>query len=171
MSETTLFSHKAAHIFQIEASVVLWLCHSPCKPGVAGSIPGFSSPSDYKPRSRLQMTLAVGGTLNPNQSIIYSRTSHCLINSLLSHLEYNWGVEQGSWPRWRTGPTQTGLHSNRRQLEAWNFIFKKKRNCTIRVAKTKALISFEADLPLCFRICRLLVFSRGGSYIPGLVIA
>ena len=30
----------------IEASVVQWLCHSPCKPGVAGSISGFSSPSD-----------------------------------------------------------------------------------------------------------------------------
>ena len=30
----------------LEASVVQWLCHSPCKPGVAGSIPGFSSPSD-----------------------------------------------------------------------------------------------------------------------------
>ena len=29
-----------------EASVVQWLCHSPCNPGVAGSIPGFSSPSD-----------------------------------------------------------------------------------------------------------------------------
>ena len=26
--------------------MVQWLCHSPCKPGVAGSIPGFSSPSD-----------------------------------------------------------------------------------------------------------------------------
>ena len=25
-----------------EASVVQWLSHSPCKPGVAGSIPGFS---------------------------------------------------------------------------------------------------------------------------------
>ena len=35
-----------------EASVVQWLCHSPCKTGVAGSI---------------HMTLAVGGTLNPNQ--------------------------------------------------------------------------------------------------------
>ena len=31
---------------QLEASVVQWLCHSPCKPGVAGLIPGFSSPSD-----------------------------------------------------------------------------------------------------------------------------
>ena len=30
----------------IEASVVQWLCHWTCKPGVAGSIPGFSSPSD-----------------------------------------------------------------------------------------------------------------------------
>ena len=29
-----------------EASVVQCLCHSPCTPGVAGSIPGFSSPSD-----------------------------------------------------------------------------------------------------------------------------
>ena len=29
-----------------EASVVKWLCHSPCKPGVAGSIPVFSSQSD-----------------------------------------------------------------------------------------------------------------------------
>ena len=24
----------------------------------------------------------------------------------------------------------------------------------------------EADLRLCFRICRLLVFSRGGSFVP-----
>ena len=28
---------------QKEASVVQWLCHSPCKPGVTGSILGFSS--------------------------------------------------------------------------------------------------------------------------------
>ena len=38
----------------------------------------------------------------------------------------------------------------------------------MRVAKTKALISFavycEADMHLCFRICRLLVFPFGGSY-------
>ena len=42
----------------------------------------------------------------------------------------------------RPGPTQTGLHSYRRYLEAWNFGFRKKGDCTIRVAKTKALISF-----------------------------
>ena len=44
---------------------------------------------------------------------------------------------------------------------------------TIRVAKTKVLISFaisfavnrEADLRLCFRLGRLLVFPRGGSFV------
>ena len=41
----------------------------------------------------------------------------------------------------RTGPTQTGLHSHRRWLEAVHFGFRKKRNCTIYVAKTLALIS------------------------------
>ena len=42
----------------------------------------------------------------------------------------------------RTGPTQIELYKHRRWLEDGNFGFKKKRNCTIRVAKTKALISF-----------------------------
>ena len=40
------------------------------------------------------------------------------------------------------GISQTHLYSHRSRLEAWNFGFKKKRNGTIRVAKTKALISF-----------------------------
>ena len=30
----------------VEASVAQWLSHSPCNPGVAGLILGFSSPSD-----------------------------------------------------------------------------------------------------------------------------
>ena len=42
----------------------------------------------------------------------------------------------------RPGLTQTGLYHFRSRLEARNFRFKKKRNCTIRVSKTKALISF-----------------------------
>ena len=56
----------------------------------------------------------------------------------------------------RPGLTQTGLYSHRRRLEARNFGFKKKKDCTIRAAKT-------ADLRLCFRLCKLLVFSCGGS--------
>ena len=36
--------------------------------------------------------------------------------------------------------------------------------CTIRLAKTKALISFKV-LRLCFRICKMLFFSRRGLYI------
>ena len=39
-------------------------------------------------------------------------------------------------------PTQTGLYRHRRWLEAGNFGFRKKKNCTIRVSKTKMLISF-----------------------------
>ena len=47
-----------------------------------------------------------------------------------------------------TGPTQTGLHKHRRWLEALNFGFKKKRKCSIRVAKSKALISFAISAKL-----------------------
>ena len=48
----------------------------------------------------------------------------------------------------RTGLSQTELYKHRSRLEAWNFGFKKKRNCTIRVAKTKALISFAVTAKL-----------------------
>ena len=46
------------------------------------------------------------------------------------------------------GPTQTGLFSHWRWLEAWNFGFRKQRDCTIQVAKTKALISFAVTAKL-----------------------
>ena len=42
----------------------------------------------------------------------------------------------------RTGPTQTKLYKLRRWLEARNFTLRKRKNCTILVAKTKVLISF-----------------------------
>ena len=48
----------------------------------------------------------------------------------------------------RPGPTQTGLYSHRIKLEASNFRFKKKRDCIIRVAKTKVLISFAVTAKL-----------------------
>ena len=38
-------------------------------------------------------------------------------------------------------PTQTGLCSYRKLIEALNLEFRKNKKCTIRVAKTKALIS------------------------------
>ena len=48
----------------------------------------------------------------------------------------------------RPGPTQTGLYSHRRWLEAGKFGFRKYRNHAIRVAKTKALISFAVTAKL-----------------------
>ena len=48
----------------------------------------------------------------------------------------------------RPGPTQTGLYSHRRWLEACNFVFRKNRDCAICVAKTKALISFAVTAKL-----------------------
>ena len=48
----------------------------------------------------------------------------------------------------RPGPTQTRLCSHRRWLQTWNFVFRKRRDCTIRVGKTKALISFAVTAKL-----------------------
>ena len=44
--------------------------------------------------------------------------------------------------------TKIGLNSHRRWLEAWNFGFRKKRDCTICVAKTKVLISCAVTVKL-----------------------
>ena len=46
------------------------------------------------------------------------------------------------------GPTQTEPYKHRRMLEALNFGFRKKRQCTNQVAKTKALISFAVTAKL-----------------------
>ena len=59
----------------------------------------------------------------------------------------------------RPGPTQIGLYDHTRWLEAENFVFRKKRDCTIYVAKTKALISFVVTAKL---IC-VFVFAYGKS--------
>ena len=48
----------------------------------------------------------------------------------------------------RPGLIQTGLYKHKRLLEAGNFRFRKEENCTIRVAKTMALISFAATAKL-----------------------
>ena len=48
----------------------------------------------------------------------------------------------------RPGPLQIRLYSHRRWLETGNFGFRKQRDCTIQVAKTKALISFAVTAKL-----------------------
>ena len=76
-------------------------------------------------------------------------------------LASSWENQQcGFWP----GLTQTRLYSYWRWLEAWNFVL---RYWTIQVAKIKrwSASRFKADLRLCFRISRLLVFSWCGSYL------
>ena len=77
----------------------------------------------------------------------------------------------GLWV-FRPGLTQTGLYSHRRWLEAGNFVSRKKRNCTIRVAKTKALISFAVTAKL---ICTIVFayadcsFSQAAAHIGNVI--
>ena len=62
-----------------------------------------------------------------------------------------WSQLSWAWKKFITsgpGPTQTGLGNHWRWLEAWNFGFRKKRDCTILVAKTKTLISFAVTAKL-----------------------
>ena len=62
---------------------------------------------------------------------------------LLRKLSFIWAAtRENQRSGFRQGLTQTELYCHRRWLEAWNFGFRKKRDCTIYVAKTKALISF-----------------------------
>ena len=55
----------------------------------------------------------------------------------------------------RPSLTQTRLYNHRRWLEAWNSGFRKKRNRTIYVAKTKALIT--AQFVLAYSKSRFLI--------------
>ena len=55
----------------------------------------------------------------------------------------------------RTGLTQTELYKHRGWLEAGNFRFRKKRNCTVRVVKTKALICFAVSHDAAHNIIRV----------------
>ena len=48
----------------------------------------------------------------------------------------------------RPGPTQTRLYNHRRWLKAFNFRFRKERDRTIYLAKTKALIGFAVAAKL-----------------------
>ena len=54
----------------------------------------------------------------------------------------------------RSCPTQTGLYNNRRWLEACKFGLRKLGDCTIYVAKTKALISCAVTVQVRVRMSK-----------------
>ena len=68
--------------------------------------------------------------------------------AFLRHGLYEPWREKTGLQGFRPGLTQTGLYSHKSRLEAWNFRKKKKRNYTIHVVKTKALISFAVTAKL-----------------------
>ena len=60
------------------------------------------------------------------------------------------------------------LHSHRRWIEAGNFGFRKYRDCTIYVKKTKALISFPATAKL---ICAIVfAYAKAGFLTTRLIL-
>ena len=59
--------------------------------------------------------------------------------------------------------TQTRLYSHKRWLEAGNCGFRKSRNCTIDVAKSKALISFAVTAKL---ICAFVFTYADSWFLP-----
>ena len=89
-------------------------------------------------------------------SYIFEQKIYILHQSALGSLIELCDEKTCLWVFW-PGPTQTGLYGHRRWLMAWKFGFRKYRNCTIYIAKTKA-----ADLRFCF--CNQ-VFSWRGSFL------
>ena len=86
-----------------------------------------------------------------NEKKIYHLSfPNCSCRSLFhtKHFTFEPRCEKTGLLGFRPGLTHTGLYSYRSWLEASNFIFRKKRDCTIHVAKTKALISFAVTKKL-----------------------
>ena len=54
------------------STVVQWVSHSPCKPGVAGSIPGFSKKQQQKPTSRLSLRVLPGQQIHKKKKTYHS---------------------------------------------------------------------------------------------------
>ena len=55
----------------------------------------------------------------------------CHTNQVDNKRIYEPRCEKTGLRGFQPGPTQTGLYSYRRWLEAWNFRLRKKRDCTI----------------------------------------
>ena len=66
----------------------------------------------------------------------------------------------------RPGPTQTSLYSHRSRRKASDFRFKKKKDCSACVAKTKALISFAVTSKL---VCAF-VFAYANCWFSDAVV-
>ena len=64
-----------------------------------------------------------------------------ILYCLFCFIQYEPRCEKTGLRDFLPGPTQTGLYNQGRWIEALNFGFTKQRDCIIRVAKTKALIS------------------------------
>ena len=69
----------------------------------------------------------------------------CWVMKLSSNI---WAASGEKHCRFWPGLTQIRLYSHWRWPEAWNFVFRKWRYCTIQVAKTKTLISFAVTAKL-----------------------
>ena len=82
---------------------------------------------------------------NPEDSFFSRFGSTAAHHANVSIWAATWENQQcGFWP----GLTQTRLYSHWRWLESGHFVFRKKRYCTVQVAKTKALISFAVTAKL-----------------------
>ena len=93
----------------------------------------------------------LNGTFCP---LTYSSRKHTRVIYNPLHTTFELVHEKTNNFGFRPGPTQTELCNQRRWLEAGNFGFIKYQLRGHR----------EADQCLCFRICRLLVFLRGGLF-------
>ena len=82
-------------------------------------------------KSRRPVFSRRGSWLGSNETLIWAAT---------------WENRSSGFPT--RSDTNRAQYSLRSRLEAWNFGYKKKRKYTIRVAKTKALISFAVTAKL-----------------------
>ena len=92
--------------------------------------------------------------------LIYWDTVEVVICWLIHELseEYGWGIVDDNWRKM----------SHRRWLDAWNFGFRMKRDCSIHEVNTKDLIGchyWAADLCHCFRIYAKIRFSHDTALI------
>ena len=110
-----------------------------------------------KALNRFQMKELFSGPSNSNVSSVivpeikplqaftpFLHTSNCDDESIKNEPR----CEKTGLRGFRPAPTQTRLYSLRRWLEALNFGNRTKRDCTIYVAKTKALICFAVTAKL-----------------------